>query len=99
MRIADESEYTVKRGNAFCIAMDGQQVEAYEGETVAAVLQASGIRTLRKTRGMSLPRGVFCGIGVCYDCLVIIDKRPNQRACMTEAIPGMQVESQNGVGH
>ena len=50
--------------------------------TVAAALTAAGITTFRQTRD-GAARGLFCGMGVCQDCLVEIDGRPNQRACMT----------------
>ena len=63
---------------------------AIEGETVAAALTAAGITALRRTRGGE-PRGVFCGMGVCHECLVTVDARPGQRACMTEVREGMSV--------
>jgi predicted molibdopterin-dependent oxidoreductase YjgC len=39
---------------------------------------------------------MFCGIGVCFDCLVVIDGAPNQRACITEAKANMVVRTQVG---
>ena len=68
------------------------------GETVASVMLASGSRALRNTRKEGRPRGLFCGIGVCYDCLVVVDGRANVRACMTRAVPGMKVRTQQGIG-
>ena len=61
------------------ITFDGTAIEALPGETVAATLAAADIVTVRKSR-YSLPRGPFCGMGVCFDCLVTIDGRPGQRA-------------------
>ena len=78
------------------ISFDGRPVAALEGETVAAALTAAGIRRLR-TDDRGAPRGVFCGMGVCFDCLVRIDGRPNQRACMTKVAPDMRVEPERGV--
>ena len=43
------------------------------------------------------PRGLFCGIGVCWECRCVIDGRPNTRACMVEAKPGMTVRRQEGL--
>jgi aerobic-type carbon monoxide dehydrogenase small subunit (CoxS/CutS family) len=63
---------------------------------VAAALLAANQRTLRKTRFNNNERGVFCGIGVCFDCLVVIDGITNQRACLIEAKPGMKVQTQVG---
>ena len=98
MRITDAGRPIVRRGNSFYIEMDSAPLLAYEGETVASVLLANGRRVLRKTRGQARPRGLFCGIGVCYDCLVVIDGRPNLRACMTRVTKGMKIETQLGVG-
>jgi len=63
------------------ITFDGRPLEARRGESLAAALTAHGVRVLRTTRTRS-PRGLFCGMGVCQDCLVEVDGRPNQRACM-----------------
>ena len=86
----------VRRAPLLEISFEGRAVAAFEGETVAAALTAAGIRTLR-TDDRGEPRGVFCGMGVCFDCLVRIDGRPNQRACMTKVAPGMRVEPERGV--
>ena len=43
--------------------------------------------------------GLFCGIGICFDCLVIVDGKPNRRACLELAADGMQVRTQEGTGH
>jgi predicted molibdopterin-dependent oxidoreductase YjgC len=79
-------------------SFDGELVTAISGQTVAAALLDQGIRVLRTTRIGGKPRGIFCGIGICFDCLVIIDGLPNQRACLTEIREGMEVETQNGAG-
>ena len=78
--------------------VDGIPRQAFEGETVASVMLADRTRTLRTTRKAGEPRGLFCGIGVCYDCLVIVDGKANVRACMIKAAPGMKVCTQEGVG-
>ena len=88
----------VRRGTGFEIEVDGISMQAFEGETIAAVMLANLTRTLRKTRKTYEPRGLFCGIGVCYDCLVIVDGRANVRACMTRAMSGMKVCTQQGIG-
>jgi predicted molibdopterin-dependent oxidoreductase YjgC len=87
----------LRRGRAIEISLDGRTVQAFEGETVAAVLAAEGELTTRWTvRGR--PRGVFCGMGVCFDCLVVVDGIPNTRACMTWIREGMVVVRQRGRG-
>ena len=67
----------------------GRQVPAREGQTVAGALIEAGIASWRTTRGSGRPRGLFCGIGVCFDCLLTIDGRPGQRACLVPARDGM----------
>jgi len=81
----------IERGQAFSITVNGQSVEAYPGESVATVLAAAGYRAFRATDASAAPRGIFCGMGICFDCLVTVDGLPNQRACMTEARAGCEV--------
>ncbi len=83
----------------FEIALDGEPVTVETGQTVASALIASGRRSWRRTRRGAQPRGVFCGIGVCFDCLATINGVPNLRACLVEARPGDAVTTQEGAGH
>lgn len=82
---------TLQRGAEIEIVVNGRSHAAFEGETVHAALLAAGYRVLRKTARTAQPRGGFCGMGVCYDCLVTIDGVPNQRACMTPVARGMEI--------
>src|SRR5215203_7079252 len=79
------------------LSFDGREIEALEGETIAAALAASGIVTVRQARS-GAPRGPFCGMGVCFDCLVTVDGRPSQRACLTKVAAGMDVRSSPTAG-
>jgi predicted molibdopterin-dependent oxidoreductase YjgC len=88
----------VQRGRAVEIVVDGLPVRAYEGESVAAALAAIGHRTLRTTARLGAPRGLYCGIGVCFECVMVIDGRPNVRACQTCVCDGMRVRTQAGEG-
>lgn len=81
------------RGDYFTFEWDGRDVEAYPGETILGALLAAGERTLRQSERRQAPRGMFCGIGICFDCLVVVDGVPDQRACVTSAAPGMRVQS------
>jgi aerobic-type carbon monoxide dehydrogenase small subunit (CoxS/CutS family) len=72
---------------------NGASCHATPGESLAAALLSSGVRSLRRSRRTGEPRGVYCGIGLCFDCIVTVDGRPNARACMTLAEDGMRVES------
>jgi predicted molibdopterin-dependent oxidoreductase YjgC len=88
----------VVRGPAVRIAVDGEAIPAHEGESLAAALLAAGRRFTRWTARAGEPRGYFCGMGVCHDCLVAVDGRPNVRACMTPVREGMSVDTQRGLG-
>lgn len=86
------------RGQCFTFRFAGDEVRAYPGETVAAALLAHGVRVFRRTARREQPRGLYCAMGVCWECLVTVDGVASQRACMTEAAPGMVIEPQQGVG-
>lgn len=73
------------------ITVDGREVTARPGRSVGAALTDAGISSWRTTRKEGRPRGLFCGIGVCYDCLVTVDGAPNQRACLVPAENGMVI--------
>lgn len=83
---------------AFALHIDGKEIEALPGHTIAAALWRAGIMSWRRTRVEAEPRGVFCGIGVCFDCLVTVNGRPNQRACLVPANAGDVVTTQAGTG-
>ena len=80
----------VERGTRITIRVNGEPVAAYAGESIAAALMASGRRAFRSDAS-GAPRGLFCGMGICFDCLVTVDGVPNVRACMTEARDGSNV--------
>src|SRR5262245_46262345 len=75
------------------LIFDGQPVPVEPGETVAGALWRAGVRSWRTTRHAGARRGLFCGIGACFDCLVTIDGSPGERACVTLARPGAVVVS------
>ncbi|MEU3463261.1 (2Fe-2S)-binding protein [Streptomyces sp. NPDC006733] len=83
---------------SFEIRMDGRAVPVLPGRSIAAALWAAGILAWRTTRVGGRPRGAFCGIGACYDCLVTVNGVPNQRACLVPARPGDLVTTQEGHG-
>lgn len=81
----------ITRGEAFQIFVNGRAVPAYQGETIAGALLAAGITVFRRTMETGAQRGQFCGMGVCYDCLVDFDEEFSVRACMTAVVPGMKI--------
>ncbi|MBF6044728.1 (2Fe-2S)-binding protein [Streptomyces sp. NRRL B-1677] len=78
------------------VYVDGERHRALPGQTVAALLLATGRRSWRTTRLGGRPRGVFCGIGVCYDCLLVVNGLPDVRACLRELRDGDRVETLRG---
>jgi predicted molibdopterin-dependent oxidoreductase YjgC len=77
---------------------DGEPLTGYEGEPIAAALKAAGVMVHRYTKKRHSPRGVFCAIGRCTDCVMVVDGKPNVRTCVTPLKEGMVVNTQYGVG-
>jgi len=84
---------SIKRKQKIKFSVDGQELEAFKGETVLAALIASGVKILKTNPVSQEPRGAFCGMGICFECTMTIDGVPNTRACMTEVHEGMIVET------
>ncbi len=80
------------------ITVDGKKVMAKEGEPILAALLAKGIIVNRYTLKRKEPRGLFCGIGQCTDCAMVVNGTPNVRTCITPIKKGMIIETQNGLG-
>lgn len=80
------------------IIVDSIQIEAVVGEPILASLLAAGIYVTRSTEKYSEPRGLYCGIGVCTDCLVTADGVPNVRSCVTPVKAGMVIKTRGGEG-
>ncbi|MGW5444656.1 (2Fe-2S)-binding protein [Streptomyces asiaticus] len=84
-----------RTGSSSCrLTFDGTTVTARPGQSVGAALVAAGIVAWRTTRREGRPRGLFCGIGVCFDCLITVDGRPGQRACLVPARDGMRLSAE-----
>lgn len=79
------------------ITVDAAPLTVPAGRSVAAALILTTDQLAwRTTRGGGSPRGLFCGIGSCFDCLVTVNESPNQRACLVPVTEGMSVTTQNG---
>ncbi|MGC0367508.1 hypothetical protein ABH922_005560 [Rhodococcus sp. 27YEA15] len=83
----------------FEFQFDDHPVAAEPGQSIAAALIAGGRRSWRRTRVGDAPRGVFCGIGICFDCLITVNGEPNRRACLIEVRPDDVITTQEGAGH
>jgi sarcosine oxidase subunit alpha len=78
------------------LTFDGAPLEAREGDTVAAAILAAGIASCRTTPVSGAPRAPYCMMGVCFDCLVVIDGVGNRQSCLVPVREGMAVETQRG---
>ena len=80
------------------VTIDGIPFRAKRGEVIAAVMLANGLRVHRHTVKRGEPRGVYCGIGQCTDCVMVVDGVANVRTCVTQVQEGMIIETQHGFG-
>ncbi len=86
-----------EKGKIVEFTFDGREIKGYEGEPVAVALKAAGIMVHRYTKKEHKQRGVFCAIGRCTDCVMVVDGKPNIRTCITPLRQGMKVQTQYGV--
>jgi NADPH-dependent 2,4-dienoyl-CoA reductase/sulfur reductase-like enzyme len=93
VRATGGSGRLVTAPGASVLVFEGRTLPVRDGESVASALWGAGERCFRTTRDGET-RGMFCGMGVCHECLVEIDGAANVRACMTKARPGMEVRRQ-----
>jgi predicted molibdopterin-dependent oxidoreductase YjgC len=80
------------------IFVDDKPIMAHEGEMIAAALIANGIFINRYTTHKHKPRGIYCAIGRCTDCIMTVDGMPNVRTCVTKVREGMRITTQHGTG-
>lgn len=86
-----------EKGPEVTFTLDGKELKGYEGEPIAAALKANGIMIHRYTKKQHKPRGIFCAIGRCTDCVMVVDGVVNVRTCITPLRAGMDIRTQNGV--
>jgi predicted molibdopterin-dependent oxidoreductase YjgC len=83
----------VQKGTAIKIIVNGKGIDVNEGDTIAAALLSAGIRSFRLSPKLSEPRSLYCGMGICFECLVTVDGVHAVRACVTPVADGMRVET------
>lgn len=79
-------------------SFDGRTLTGLAGQPIAAALLDNGISVFRHTHKTGRPRSLFCGIGQCSDCVVVVNGTPNVRSCTTPLEEGMVIETQHGLG-
>ncbi|MTI81101.1 MAG: (2Fe-2S)-binding protein [Firmicutes bacterium] len=98
MRVNEHPILNFEKGNKVMFYYNGQQLEGFTGETIAAALHANGVRAMRESIHLHRPRGLFCNIGNCSSCLMMVNGKPNVRVCVEKLEEGMMVETQQGKG-
>src|SRR6516164_4390820 len=83
-------------GATLTFKVDGREILARAGDTVAAAMLAAGIDHCRTTPVSGAPRAPYCLMGVCFECLVTIDGVGSRQACLTRVRDGMAIETQQG---
>ena len=86
------------RAQVVQLTVNGQTIDAIEGETIAAAMLANGVAQMRTMPESGAPRRYFCGVGRCNDCLMIVDGELSVRTCVTPVRAGMVIETQEGLG-
>lgn len=88
---------TKQKGKLVKFYFDGKEINGYAGEPISVALKAAGVMVHRYTQKEHKARGIFCAIGRCTDCVMIVDGKPNVRTCVTPLKEGMIVNTQYGV--
>ena len=86
-----------EKGRPVTFTFDGKELQGFEGEPIAAALKANVVMVHRYTKKQHKPRGIFCAIGRCTDCVMVVDNVPNVRTCITPLKEGMDIKTQYGV--
>jgi hypothetical protein len=81
---------------ALTIYLGGAPLTAREGDSIAAALLSHGIHTTRHTPVSGAPRGPYCMMGACFDCLAVVDGQPGVQTCLATVRDGMRIERQQG---
>ena len=89
---------TFEKGRQVQFTFDGKTIEGFEGEPIAIALRSKGILIHRYTAKRNEPRGMFCAIGRCTDCIMVVDGVLNVRTCVEPLKEGVVVQTQMGNG-
>jgi len=98
MRINKHPILDFNRGKKITFQYKGQEIKAYQGETIAAALYAAGIKVLKKSNKYQRPRGLFCAIGNCASCYMAVNGIPHVKTCITKVKQDMVIEEETGKG-
>lgn len=86
-----------QKGRLVNFTYDGQKIQGYEGEPIGSGIKSGGNFDSPLHEEGAYARGIFCAIGRCTDCVMVVDGVPNVRTCVTPLKAGMKVQTQYGV--
>ena len=98
MRIENHPVLDFGERKAVSFTFDGKDLSGYENEPIAAALHAAGMRDISHSFEMHRPRGLYCAIGNCSSCMMVVNGESNVRICLEPLKEGMVVETQKGKG-
>lgn len=98
MRIEKHPILDFNKEKKLSFTFNGEKLEGYEGETIAAALHAADVKVLGKSLFLHRPRGFYCAIGNCSSCMMMVNGIANVKTCVTDLEEGMIVEVQEGKG-
>ncbi len=78
------------------IYFEGRALPARDGDSIAAALLANNIVVTRTTTLSAAPRGPYCMMGACFECLAKVDGRAGSQTCLIPVREGMRIERQDG---
>jgi D-hydroxyproline dehydrogenase subunit gamma len=87
---------TRRPGGDLTIYFDDRPILARTGDSIAVAMLVAGIAATRTTAVSGAPRGPYCLMGACFECLAEVDGRPNVQTCMAEVRAGMRIKRQDG---
>lgn len=82
------------KGRPLRFWFEGAELTGHEGEPLAVALWAAGIRNLGWQEDRNTPRGLYCGIGHCFECRLEINGVRDQRACLIPVRQGLRAHRQ-----
>lgn len=98
MRIEEHPVLNFSKKRKIKFIFNGQDIEGYEGDTIAAALHAAGVKVLGRSLFLHRPRGFYCAIGNCSSCLMTVNGVANVKTCVTDLKEGMTVQTQDSKG-
>ena len=91
IRLVPNQARQIKRSEKVIFTFNGAPVTGHAGESLVAALMRAGYLSLRDAPNDAAPRGAFCCMGLCQECVVVIDGQVVE-SCRTEVSPGLTVE-------